>query len=109
MSTPTTSVVRQNFHVDCEALINRQVQMELSASYTYQSLAMHFDRDDVALPGFHHFFSKSSEEEREHAEKFMKYLNKRGGRIVLQSVPKPERDEWGNFYLIFFLFKLLIL
>jgi len=70
--------------------------MELYASYTYQSMAFYFDRDDVALPGFAKFFSKSSAEEREHAEKFMKYQNKRGGRIVLQDIKKPDRDEWGS-------------
>merc|ERR1719147_693244 len=59
-------------------------------------MSLYFDRDDVALPGFSKFFSKSSTEEREHAEKFMKYQNKRGGRIVLQDIKKPERDEWGS-------------
>ena len=48
--------------------------------------AWFFERDDVALPGFHKFFKHASEEEKEHAEKFMKYQNKRGGRIVLQDV-----------------------
>ena len=31
--------------------------------------AFHFDRDDVALPGFHKFMLKQSDEEREHAQK----------------------------------------
>lgn len=87
---------RQNFHADSEAGINRQINLELYASYVYQSMAMYFDRDDVAFPGFHKFFKKSSDEEREHAEKLMKYQNKRGGRIVLQVIQKPDRDEWGN-------------
>jgi len=90
------SVVKQNFHAECEAGINKQINLELYASYVYQSMAWHFDRDDVALPGFHKFFKKSSEEEREHAEKFMKYQNSRGGRIVLKAVDKPEADEWGS-------------
>ena len=47
---------------------------------------MYFDRDDVALPGFAKYFEKASVEEREHAEKLMKYQNKRGGRIVLQDI-----------------------
>ena len=47
---------------------------------------MYFDRDDVALKGFHKMFKESSDEEREHAEKLMKYQNKRGGRIVLQPI-----------------------
>ena len=72
------SAVRQNFHEDCEAAINKQINLELYASYCYQSMAMYYDRDDVALPGFSAYFKHNSDEEREHAEKFMKYLNKRG-------------------------------
>jgi len=90
------SQCRQNYHIDCEAGINRQINMELHASYCYQSMAFYFDRDDVALPGFSKFFRKSSDEEREHAEKLMKFQNQRGGRIVLQEIKKPERDEWGT-------------
>jgi len=85
---------RQNFHQECEAGINRQINVELTAHYQYLSMAMYFDRDDVALPGFHKFFKKASEEEHEHAEKLMKYQNKRGGRIVLQQIVKPESDDW---------------
>jgi len=90
------SQCRQNFHSESEAGINRQINMELYASYTYQSMYFFFDRDDVALPGFAKFFKESSDEEREHAEKLMKYQNTRGGRIVLQDIKKPERDEWGT-------------
>ncbi|VDM03937.1 unnamed protein product [Schistocephalus solidus] len=90
------SAVRQNFHEECEAGINKQINMELYASYLYMAAANHFDRDDVALPGFCKFFSKSSEEEREHALKLMKYQNKRGGRIVLQDIAKPAVTEWSS-------------
>jgi len=90
------SMVKQNFHAECEAGINKQINLELYASYVYQSMAWYFDRDDVALPGMHKFFKESSAEEREHAEKLMKYQNARGGRIVLQSIEKPEADEWGS-------------
>uniref|UniRef100_A0A3B3H2V6 Ferritin n=1 Tax=Oryzias latipes TaxID=8090 RepID=A0A3B3H2V6_ORYLA len=90
------SQVRQNYHRDCEAAINRMVNMELFASYTYTSMAFYFDRDDVALPGFSHFFKENSHEEKEHADKLLSFQNKRGGRIFLQDVKKPERDEWGS-------------
>nr|KAG5706933.1 hypothetical protein BaRGS_021439 [Batillaria attramentaria] len=76
--------------------VNRQINMELHASYCYQSMAFYFDRDDVALPGFAKFFREASVEEREHAEKLMKFQNQRGGRIVLQDIKKPDRDEWGT-------------
>lgn len=84
------SQVRQNFHEESEAAINRQINMEFYASYVYLSMAYYFDRDDVALPGIHGYFKHSSDEEREHAMKFMKYLNKRGGRIVLQDIKCPD-------------------
>lgn len=97
MANPgNVSVVRQNYHAESEAAINRQINLELYASYTYFSMYGFFDRDDVALKGFAKFFKKQSEEEREHAEKLMKYQNMRGGRIVLADVKKPDRDEWGS-------------
>jgi len=85
---------RQNYHQESEAGVNKQINMELYASYVYQSMGFYFDRDDVALKGFAKYFKDQSKEEREHAEKLMKYQNDRGGRIVLQDVMKPEKDEW---------------
>jgi len=90
------SQCRQNYHQDCEAGVNKQINLELYASYVYQSMYFYFDRDDVALPGFAKFFNDSSKEERAHAEILMKFQNQRGGRIVLQDIKKPERDEWGT-------------
>merc|ERR1739838_1122181 len=87
--------IRQNYHEDCEALVNKQINMELYASYVYLSMTYYFTRDDVALPGFAKYFQKNSDEEREHAQKFMEYQNSRGGCIVLQDVGKPAKDEWG--------------
>ncbi|XP_059496670.1 ferritin, heavy subunit-like, partial [Stegostoma tigrinum] len=56
----------------------------------------YFDRDDVALPHFSRFFKDQSREKQEHAEKLLKFQNQRGGRVLLQDVKKPERDELGN-------------
>lgn len=87
----TINLVRQNFHEESEATINKQINLELNASYTYQSMSFYFDRDDIGLPGFSKFFQERSDEEREHAEKLMKYLNKRGGRLVLDNIPRPKK------------------
>ena len=92
----SVSVIRQNYHEQSELAINKQINMELYASYVYLSMANYFDRDDVALHGFSKFFKHNSDEEREHAEKLMKYQNKRGGRVVLADIPKPEKNEWGS-------------
>ncbi|XP_067057630.1 uncharacterized protein [Acropora muricata] len=81
---------------DTSGEINKQINRELFAHYTYLSMAMHFDRDDINLPGFHKFFKESAEEEMEHAQKLMKYQNMRGGRVKLHNIHKPCTDEWGN-------------
>ena len=47
------SQCRQNFHEECEAGVNRQINLELTASYVYDSLAFYCHRDDVALPNLH--------------------------------------------------------
>ena len=43
---------RQNFKETPEALLNQQVQMELTASHPYRTMAAYFDRADVSLSGF---------------------------------------------------------
>jgi len=90
------SIARQNYHEECEGHINRQINMELYASYVYMSMAYYFDRDDVAFKGCHKFFKKQSDEEREHAMKLMKYQNMRGGRIMHYMISQPSKDEWAS-------------
>ena len=54
----------------------------------------YFDRDDVALHGFAKRFFDNSVEERQHAEKLIKYQNMRGGRVVFHNIEKPMTNEW---------------
>nr|XP_020461989.1 ferritin, heavy subunit-like [Monopterus albus] len=88
------SVVKQNLHSDCEGDINKLINLKLSAAYTYLALGMYFDRDDVALPKFSSFFLELSAKERKQAEELLEYQNMRGGRILLQTIAKPSRDDW---------------
>ncbi|XP_074814486.1 ferritin heavy chain-like [Natator depressus] len=90
------SQVRQNYNQNCEAAVNRQINLELYASYVYLSVSFYFGQDDVALKNFAKYFLHQSHEEREHAEKLMKLQNQRGGRIFLQDIKKPDRDDWEN-------------
>nr|ABK91580.1 ferritin 3-like protein [Daphnia pulex] len=90
------SKVRQNYHEESEACINKQINIELNAHYQYMALASYYDRDDVALKGFAKFFKESSEEEHEHAEKLMKYQNLRGGRVVFSAINRPAQQEWAT-------------
>jgi len=90
------SKIRQNFHEECEAMINKQINMEFYASYVYLSMASYFARDDVALHGFASHFRNESDEERNHGMKLMEYQSKRGGRVVFQDIAKPSSMEWGS-------------
>merc|ERR1712025_904994 len=92
----SVSKIRTNFHANSESLINKQINMELHASYVYMSMAAYFDRDDVALQGFAKRFRDNSDEEREHAQKLINYQNMRGGRVVFQNVTKPNTDDWES-------------
>lgn len=86
------SLCKQNYSAESEAAVNRQINVELKASHAYLSMASYFGRDSVALFGLQKFFQKSSDEEREHAEKLIKYQNMRGGNVVLTGVPEPNND-----------------
>merc|ERR1711955_54319 len=87
------SKIRQNYHEDCEALINKQINMEFYASYVYLSMSSWFTRDDQALHGFAAHFKNESGEERAHGMKLMEYQTKRGGRVVFQDIAKPTTME----------------
>ncbi|XP_036082706.1 ferritin heavy chain-like [Rousettus aegyptiacus] len=95
--SPSPSLcVRQNYQPDCEAAINNQVNLVLYASYVYEAMAFHFDREDAALKHFGQFFLRQSSKEAESAEKLMWLQNQRGGRIRLRNIRKPEQQEWEN-------------
>lgn len=52
----------------------------------------YFDRDNVALRGLAAYFLRESHEERNHANKLVAYLNRRGGRVHLATIPEPVRE-----------------
>merc|ERR1711974_176161 len=88
--------IRQNYHEECEALVNKHINMELYAGYVYIAIANYFNRVDQALPGFACFFKKSSIAVLKHGDTLMEYQTKRGGKVVLQDITKPTRMEWGT-------------
>jgi len=90
------SAIRQNFHPESEALVNKQINMELYASYVYMAMGHFFSREDQAMHGFAKFFKKNSDEERQHAQTLMEYQNNRGGTILLKDVEKPRKEAWSN-------------
>ncbi|XP_066941800.1 ferritin, heavy subunit-like [Macrobrachium rosenbergii] len=95
-----SSIIRQNFHEDCEAALNNHINLQLHISYVFTNLSHHFARDDVALPGFSKYFEEASRVANNHAETLMKYQNKRGGRLELQNISaqifKVQNDALPN-------------
>ena len=94
------SMIRQNYSETCEALVNKQINMEFHASYLYLAMGAHFERDDAALAGFAKFFKKASEEEREHGIKFMEYQG--GNSIALIFFSPLFGPFFGPFFEIDF-------
>jgi len=94
---PTTvSPIRQNFHPDIEARLNKQINLELQACYNFRSMGVYFNSDDVALPGFSKFFFDLAEQKKKHATRIMIYVNRRGGNVVYDDIEKPATGDWGT-------------
>jgi ferritin heavy chain len=93
-STGTTC--RQNFSKKSEDDLNAHIVKELWASMNYFAMQAYFDRADVALPGLAKWAHENSDEEKEHAEKLIKYMNTRGGKYIPQAIPAPETSEFES-------------
>jgi len=66
-------------------MINEQIAHELIASNQYLQIATYFDGQ--ALRKLAEFFYKQSEEEREHALKFVQYMTEMGGDVRILEIP----------------------
>jgi ferritin len=75
---------------DVESAMNAQIAAELYSSHLY--LAMSAYCDSVNLPGSAAWFAAQSDEEREHALKFVRHVVERGGRVILVGMESPPVD-----------------
>ena len=71
-----------------EDALNQQINREMAAAYNYLAMTAHFET--LNLTGFAHWTSTQRDEEVEHADRLFRYLLDRGGRVVLESIPKPK-------------------
>lgn len=70
--------------------INEQIGSELHASNQYLNVASYFERD--GLPELADFFFRQSEEEREHALRFVHFLLDAGGEVAIPALSAPPTD-----------------
>jgi len=73
-----------------ERAINRQIKAEFYSAYLYLAMAAHAEA--ASLPGLAHWMRVQSQEEIEHGMKFFKYVNDRGGRVVLEAIDRPPEE-----------------
>jgi len=68
--------------------INKQINVELSGHYTYLHLSHIFLEHSNNYPNVAKYFRAKSDEEMQHAERFIQYQNQRGGKFELGSVAR---------------------
>lgn len=84
------SQCRQNYSRECEAGVNKQINLELNASNVFLLLSAIYD------DGLDEIMAKQSDKSRKHVQNFMHYQNDRGGHIEVQNIKKPECDGWTS-------------
>lgn len=72
------------------AALNKQIQHELTAEYTYLGLSTWCKRE--TLDGFAAFFRKQAGEEHTHAMKIVDYILDRGGEVTLEAIPAAKTE-----------------
>ena len=66
---------------------NRHINAEFYSSYLYLSMSTYCDSID--LPGFAHWMRIQSQEEYDHAMRFLTYIEDRDGRVTLLPIEQP--------------------
>ena len=69
---------------------NQQVGNEMGASMQYIQIAAYFDGE--GLGGLARFFYRQSDEEREHAMKFVNFVVDAGGPLQIPQIAAPRSD-----------------
>lgn len=85
-------------HKTIESLLNDQIKYEADASMHY--LAMASWADTKGYNGIAEFFYAQSEEERDHMIKLVKFVNERGGSVIIPNLTKPK-DKYKSLQELF--------
>ena len=78
---------------EIKKLINEQIQAELYSAYLYLDFSNYYY--DKGLDGFGNWFMVQTQEERDHALLFIKYMQNNGEKIELEEIEKPKVKKEG--------------
>ncbi len=78
--------------------INAQINAEFYSSYLYMSMQSYFS--SIGMPGAANWMRVQALEEMTHGEKFCKYVEERGGRVLLSAIAAPE-TQWKDALAVF--------
>ncbi len=81
-----------------ENALNEQINAEFYSEYLYLSMYAYFER--INLQGFKNWMDVQMKEERAHAMGLFKYLQERGGKVVLKQIEQPKTD-WNSVLEVF--------
>ena len=73
-----------------EKAFNDQINKELYSEYLYLSMKAYFER--LNLKGFVNWLDIQTQEEHAHAMGMFDYVHQRGGKVILETIAKPEND-----------------
>jgi ferritin len=73
---------------ELNAAINEEIGLEFFASHQYLAMASYFE--SLALKKLAAMFRKQGDEEREHAIKFVHYLDETGGTVEIPAIQAPR-------------------
>lgn len=76
-----------------EQALNEQLNRELFSSYLYLSMATYFENSNYV--GMAQWMRLQAEEEHAHSMKFFTFIQKIGGRVILEQIDKPQ-SEWNT-------------
>ncbi len=79
------------FSKKMELAINKQINAEMFSAYLYLSMESYFQ--SISLKGCASWMRIQVQEELFHSMKFYDFVAERGGRVLLDSIDKPD-SEW---------------
>ncbi len=78
--------------------LNAQINWEFYSGYLYLAMSAQFA--ELGMPGGQNWMTVQYQEELAHARKMVDYVSTRGGRMVLEAIPKPT-TEWPDGLAMF--------